>query len=423
MYECCLHTLRVLLLRIGWVSAAAAADLHYAPVLGVASALRCQRSGHARHAEGAVSGRVEEIGYHPEPYVLATASMFADDKHVVQMDGMSVELRGLTRRALELEWGRAVEAPARPAFNRAQIVAYAEGNPSECFGEPIAPSTATAASRACRETPTCSSTVSSRVEAPQWVLQPGGWVTCAFDVAPDAWYFQASRQRTMPFAVLLEAALQPCGWLAAYVGSALTSDVDLHFRNLDGHGTQLAEVGPDAGTLTTRAGSRRRRRRGHDPSRSSTSRSSGARSGLLRQTGFGFFPAAALADQVGLRGRPPGSRAGRGPYELRGVDRLPRGGSGVSKGVAWRCRAAALSMIDRIEVLDLTGGPAGLGFVVGTKRVQVSGRWLELSSVVKLLALLTRNQPSLRSFLLPLHRSDPAASLLFSRATMNSPLS
>ena len=28
----------------------------------------------------------------------------------------------------------------------------------------------------------------------------------------------------MPFAVLLEVALQPCGWLAAYMGSALTSD-------------------------------------------------------------------------------------------------------------------------------------------------------------------------------------------------------
>ncbi len=36
------------------------------------------------------------------------------------------------------------------------------------------------------------------------------------------WYFAANRQATMPFAVLLEIALQPCGWLAAYLGSALT---------------------------------------------------------------------------------------------------------------------------------------------------------------------------------------------------------
>ena len=56
----------------------------------------------------------------------------------------------------------------------------------------------------------------------------------------------------MPFAVLLEAALQPCGWLSSYVGSALSVDEELGFRNLDGTGTLLGEVFPDAGTLTTR---------------------------------------------------------------------------------------------------------------------------------------------------------------------------
>ncbi len=43
-----------------------------------------------------------------------------------------------------------------------------------------------------------------------------------------------SAHPVMPFAVLLEVALQPCGWLAAYLGSALTSPVDLSFRNLGG---------------------------------------------------------------------------------------------------------------------------------------------------------------------------------------------
>ena len=55
----------------------------------------------------------------------------------------------------------------------------------------------------------------------------------------------------MPFAILLEAALQPCGWLAAYVGSALTSEVNLSFRNLGGSAVQRAAVTPDIGTLTT----------------------------------------------------------------------------------------------------------------------------------------------------------------------------
>ncbi len=60
----------------------------------------------------------------------------------------------------------------------------------------------------------------------------------------DAWYFAENGARTMPFCVLLEAALQPCGWLASYIGSALTTEDDLLFRNLDGTGTVLAEITP-----------------------------------------------------------------------------------------------------------------------------------------------------------------------------------
>ena len=56
----------------------------------------------------------------------------------------------------------------------------------------------------------------------------------------------------MPFAVLLEVALQACGWMAAYMGSALTSDGDLKFRNLGGTGRQHLPVTRHTGTLTTR---------------------------------------------------------------------------------------------------------------------------------------------------------------------------
>ena len=56
----------------------------------------------------------------------------------------------------------------------------------------------------------------------------------------------------MPFSVLLEVGLQPCGWLAAFIGSALHSESDLSFRNLDGTATQPLEIFPDAGPPTVR---------------------------------------------------------------------------------------------------------------------------------------------------------------------------
>ncbi len=83
-------------------------------------------------------------------------------------------------------------------------------------------------------------------------MTPGGWIETQYDVPPGAWYFKANHTRTMPFCILLEIALQPCGWLAAYAGSALHSKDRLHFRNLGGSARWVDSVFQDDGTLTVR---------------------------------------------------------------------------------------------------------------------------------------------------------------------------
>ncbi len=82
-------------------------------------------------------------------------------------------------------------------------------------------------------------------------MRTGERIELEYDVPPTAWYFRENGSPTMPFCVLLEAALQPCGWLASFVGSACTTDIDLFFRNLDGTGTLHKELLPDFGTLRT----------------------------------------------------------------------------------------------------------------------------------------------------------------------------
>src|SRR5678816_4557672 len=84
-------------------------------------------------------------------------------------------------------------------------------------------------------------------------MQVGSAVEAHHDVARDAWYFADGCAAVLPFSVLLEIALQPCGWLASYVGCALARESDLVFRNLEGTGAVAAALGPGAGTLTTRA--------------------------------------------------------------------------------------------------------------------------------------------------------------------------
>lgn len=364
MYECCLHTLRVLLLRIGWVDDATDVDLHYAPMEGRPSQLKCR--GQVLQSTKKVQYRLEidQVGYDPEPFVIATASMFADGKHVVQMDGMSVRIRGLTKERLDAIWGKR----SAPVFTREQVIEYCEGLPSKCFGPAYV--AFDSGERRLARLPRDPFRFIDRVvscEPKPLVMEPGGWITCEYDVPPDAWYFGANRQQAMPFSVLLEAALQPCGFLAAYVGSALTTDDVLAFRNLDGSATVAREVFSNVGTLTMKS------------RLTKVSRAGGMllqefdfevndREGLVYRgkTGFGFFPPVALAQQVGVRGGSkwalPAGRSFSLPMEAPFTP-AERGTSATGLTLP----AKSYAMIDTIDVLSLE-----TGFISGHKRVDPS---------------------------------------------------
>ena len=131
--------------------------------------------------------------------------------------------------------------------------------------------------------------------------EPGDSVTVEYEIPADAWYFDTGGEPFMPSAVLMEAALQPCGWLSLYSGAVLKSDEPLYYRNLDGKAVLHGELTPESGTLTTRT----------------TLTKNAASGGMTIQsfdlqctvdgelvyeleTTFGFFPRRALEDQVGL---------------------------------------------------------------------------------------------------------------------------
>src|SRR5207249_2380003 len=83
MYECCAHTLRFFLLRMGWVGERA--GVCYEPIPGIASALRCLGPVTPQTKTVIYQVEIKEIGYRPEPYVIADALMFADGARIVQM--------------------------------------------------------------------------------------------------------------------------------------------------------------------------------------------------------------------------------------------------------------------------------------------------------------------------------------------------
>jgi 3-hydroxymyristoyl/3-hydroxydecanoyl-(acyl carrier protein) dehydratase len=100
MYECCLHTLRIFLLRLGWFSEN---DVVCEPVPGVASRLKCRGQVTESTRRVTYEITVKERGYRPEPYVICDALMYADDRAIVEITDMSLRLRGL--RIADLGFG------------------------------------------------------------------------------------------------------------------------------------------------------------------------------------------------------------------------------------------------------------------------------------------------------------------------------
>jgi 3-hydroxymyristoyl/3-hydroxydecanoyl-(acyl carrier protein) dehydratase len=371
MYECCLHTLRIFLLRLGWVGEHA--EVACEPVPGVVSRLKCRGQVTASTRTVTYEVTLKERGYRPEPYAIVDALMYADGKPIVDITDMSIRLSGLTRERIAKVWEARRSPPVAtgglagrrtggrpPLFNHDRILAFAVGKPSEAFGEPYR---IFDEGRVIARLPGPPFQFLDRIvaiDAEPWKMVAGGVIEAEYDVPPDAWYFASERAPVMPFSVLLESALQPCGWLAAYLGSALSSPTDLRFRNLGGTAELLRPVTPQSGTLRTKV---------HITRVSSSA-------GMIIQdfdfdlrddagpvyrgsTTFGFFSASALAQQVGLREaqlHEPAEQEWRRGQSFA----YPRHAPYPDE---------MLGMIDHVDLLP-EGGQARLGYVRGRKTVR-----------------------------------------------------
>ncbi|MBW1753171.1 MAG: type I polyketide synthase, partial [Deltaproteobacteria bacterium] len=389
MYECCAHALRIFIQRLGWVTAKP--DVRYEPLAGVESVLKCRGPVTPDTKHVLYEVEIKEIGYAPEPYVIADALMYADGQRIVSFKDVSMKMTGIAREEIEAMWKKRLKSDdlkltsprneqtksKTPLFDRDKILAFAIGNPSEAFGEPYQ---IFDKERIIARLPAPPYSFIDRivtVEPEAWALKPDGWIEAEYIVGPDAWYFKADRTSFMPFCILLEIALQPCGWLAAYMGSALRSKNDLKFRNLGGHGIMEQSILPETTTLTMRA---------------RMTKASEAAEMIIEhfdfqvlqnadivysgETYFGFFSRQALSQQVGIRNAEkivyqPAHDELKGfrPHIFKDQPPLFPDDPDEHQAASLAMPANALRMIDRIEAFAPNGGPKGLGFVRGVKTV------------------------------------------------------
>jgi 3-hydroxymyristoyl/3-hydroxydecanoyl-(acyl carrier protein) dehydratase len=196
------------------------------------------------------------------------------------------------------------------------------------------------------------------------VERAGTAVDAEFDLVPREWYFAGDGERSMAFAALVEAGLQPCGWISCFTGIPLRAKSELYFRNLDGDAIIHSAVPERPGVLKTRALLTGISRSG--PVTLTAFQVTISLNGKLvleMKTGFGFFRGDDLAHQAGL---PPSQP------EISQAESIPQLAIDLNERPA-RFFAGALRLPDNdLLMIDrITGiGPAGIR---AEKRVLPSG--------------------------------------------------
>jgi hypothetical protein len=78
----------------------------YDVVLNNESDLKCRGPVTPDTKKARYEIEIKEIGYAPEPYVIADAHMFSDDLRIVLYKGMGMKIIGLTQSDLESFWSQ-----------------------------------------------------------------------------------------------------------------------------------------------------------------------------------------------------------------------------------------------------------------------------------------------------------------------------
>ncbi|GAA4010992.1 hypothetical protein GCM10022247_36640 [Allokutzneria multivorans] len=246
-------------------------------------------------------------------------------------------------------------------FDHASLLACAWGRPSEAFGPSYVDSGASWIARL----PGPPYHFMSRIVAVKGAqnalvdgeFEPGSGVIAEYDVPDEAWYFEQNGTEVMPFAVLAEIAMQPCAWLASYLGGALPAGTELVWRNLDSTGTATGEITPDTRTVRTHAEITSVSRSGDVIIESFSVRCLADGVPIFElSTVFGCFPASVFEDQQGL------------PVSREWLD------ASCDHSVEVLARGPMLSMLDRVTGYWPEAGAEGLGRLCAEKDVD-AGDW------------------------------------------------
>ncbi|OQY45373.1 MAG: hypothetical protein B6242_10460 [Anaerolineaceae bacterium 4572_78] len=314
MAEGCLQMMQAYMLSIGLQHATK--DARFQPIPNLKQIVRCRGQVIPTYDTMEYRLEVKEIGLDPNPYSIANVDIIFENKIVVRFENLGVQLVEKERvRSQELgvrsqEQQRllyhevvAQWTPRHALYTEEQLIEFSEGSIVKCFGSEYQ----IYETKRCPRTPNGDLQLISRIvelNAERYNFKSKSSLVSEYDVPVNPWYCEQNNYPMPPYSILMEMALQPCGFLSAYLGSTLPyPDEDFYFRNLDGTGELLREMDIRGKTVSNKV----------------TFISSTFFSGIILQkyefelscdgqafykgvTTFGYFTKEALKNQVGLDG-------------------------------------------------------------------------------------------------------------------------
>ncbi len=234
-------------------------DARFQPVLDLPQKVICRKEVPPRTAELIYRMDVREIGLVPEPYVIADLEIIYEGTKAVFFENLGLRLQEkdnptYLKSTENLQGGVYVKPLNKEVLlNEYHVTQFALGPVHQCFGEEYR----VFEGRNLSRQPNTDLQFISRVlevKGERHTFNDKPEIIAEYDVPADAWYYEQNASPVMPYSVLMEVALQPCGFLGAYLGSTLgDSSKDLFFRNLDGDGKMLREVDLRGKTVHNRA--------------------------------------------------------------------------------------------------------------------------------------------------------------------------
>lgn len=358
-------------------------DARYQPVFDLPQKVRCRKQVTTKDTKLVYKLEVKEIGLIPNPYVIADLEIISDGVVTVHFQNLGLQLREKDNpRYLNPSNEVAVSPRSEGALmDEKTITTFALGKISDAFGPEFKSYDTKPASHQPNTDLQFISRV-LRIDGERHKFDQPTTIFAEYDVPDNIWFYDQNSATTMPYSVLMEIALQPCGLLAAWMGSTLKfPEQSLFFRNLngDGHLTPLPK-GTDL--------------RGKTIHNKAVLTSTVAMGGTVLQnftfelsvdgqvfytgkSSFGFFPGEALATQVGLDGgkmvRPWFEREGLQSKDymqikldsLFGKMKLYKAPEGKPH---YRLASDQLNLLDKL-IIAKNSGQHGKGYIYATREI------------------------------------------------------